>query len=159
MSNNETLAVFPKRYFSFEEIEELNRTPSSDICDANLLFKTISTYMREDTLRTATAEKYIGEQKGYESDYPFNAFFEVYDYYKYYYEVSELNYKQFSYDVLLQALNNEDETYNVLILPGVPHTSLHLELKPDFRHQAMRNHRIVEQYIDIKKVMEHYVIS
>lgn len=370
-SNNETLAVFPKHYFSLEEIEELNSTPSPDIYDANLLFKAISTYMREDTLRTATAEKYIGEQKEYESDYPFNAFFEVYDYYrkyglyyeeetivtrgqrgkiswkdtirhsnilisggnivftplyskvknrksdfisdcmvfvinhtlktfpfflsmksitgknskfdfiankeyvlkqlyriqnsvfkdihrklvsslikffeelqqkkhggdvyvkisffdkiwqrmiekylndyfagvdaesggilfdenqetsavrfaestfsiddshnsfkirpdhygkeegkqyifdsKYYYELSEMNYKQFTYDVLLQALNSEDKTYNVLILPGEPHNSSHLLLKPEFRNRAMNNHRIVEQYISVKKVMEHYV--
>ena len=370
-SSNETLAVFPKHYFLPEEIDMLNRNPSLDTYNADLLFKVISTYIREDTLRTVKAEKYIGDQKEYESDYPFSAFFEVYDYYKkyglyyeeettvtprqkgkiswkdtirrsnilisggniifsplysktknrksdfisecmifvinhtlqtfpfflsmksitgksskfdfiankeyvlkqlykfqnyafkdihkklisslirffeelqqkkhggdvyvkitffdkiwermiekylndffvgidnecggivfnesqissavhfsektfviddshngfkirpdhygradgkqyifdskYYYELSELNYKQFAYDVLLQSLNNEDETYNVLILPGEPHCSSHLMLKPEFQNSSMRNHRIVEQYINIKKVMEHYV--
>ena len=76
---------------------------------------------------------------------------------KYYYELSEMNYKQFAYDVLLQSLNREDETYNVLILPGQPHSSSHLLLKAEFRNESMRNYRIIEQYIDTKKVMEHYV--
>ncbi len=52
---------------------------------------------------------------------------------KYYYELSETNYKQFTYDVLLQVLNSEYETYNVLILPGESHSSSHLLLKPEFR--------------------------
>lgn len=68
-----------------------------------------------------------------------------------------MNYKQFTYDVLPQALNSENETYNALILLGKSHSSSHLLLKLEFRNRAMNNHKIVEQYIDVKKVMEHYV--
>ncbi len=76
---------------------------------------------------------------------------------KYYYEVSELNYKQFAYDVLLQFSNRNCETYNVLILPGIQHVSLHFDAKPEFRSAALQNHRIIEQYVDVKTIMEHYV--
>lgn len=76
---------------------------------------------------------------------------------KYYYEVSELNYKQFAYDVLLQSLNQNSNTYNVLILPGPPHSSIHLDVKLDYRCPTLLNHRIIEQYLDVKTIMEHYV--
>ena len=68
-----------------------------------------------------------------------------------------MNYKQFAYNILLQSLNSSLETYNVLILPGAQHVSVHLDLKPAFRNSALRNHRIIEQYVDVKTIMEHYV--
>ena len=96
-SNNETLAVFPKHYFpQYQEITRNNHRFSGSY-DANLLFKVISTYMQENLNQRAQADKYFGDQKEYDSDYPFSSFFEIYDYYKKY------------------GLYYEDE---VIILPG-----------------------------------------
>ena len=81
ISPTETLAVFPKHYFSISHLDKLNKDKIHDVSDVALLFQVIHKYIREDS-KNNKAHKYFGPEKAYESDYPFEAFFEVYDYYR-----------------------------------------------------------------------------
>lgn len=77
------LTVFPKHYLPELTIEDANKGMLDLSEDSRLLFRTINKYINE-TNSKAKADKYIGEMAEYESDYPFYAFFDVYDYYKRY---------------------------------------------------------------------------
>ena len=76
---------------------------------------------------------------------------------KYYDRVSELNYKQFSYGAILG--NPSKKTYNALLLPGKCCGQYHLKLKTEFSIGLGRVGDIIEQFLDMKTVMEHYVSS
>lgn len=86
------LVVFPKNYYSESEVISLNSTHQGRHKDIKLLFNVIQKY-REKERSAATAKSYLGSQEGYESDYPFRPFFEVYDYYQKYGLYKEKNEK------------------------------------------------------------------
>lgn len=72
--NDKVLVVFPKHYF--DSVKNITEN------DIELLFNVIKEY-NSDSNRTI-AEKYYGYINNYESDYPFEAFYKIYDYYKKY---------------------------------------------------------------------------
>lgn len=76
LNEKKMLAVFPKHYFSSEKID-------NDIEDIQLLFKTIYQYINTEKSK-ATANKYMGNDPEFDSDYPFAAFFSIYNYFKQY---------------------------------------------------------------------------
>lgn len=78
-----TLVVFPKNYFDEMMINSMNTAHTEQQDDIRLLFNVIQKY-REKENTSARARSYIGSQDGYDSDYPFKAFYEVYDYYQRY---------------------------------------------------------------------------
>ena len=69
--NDKILVVFPKHYN--DNLEEINNE------DVELLFKVIRQYNMDPN--RALAEKYYGYKKNFKSDYPFEAFYKIYDYY------------------------------------------------------------------------------
>ncbi len=73
------LAVFPKHYF--EEKNVLNEQETKE--NVKLLFQVIRKYIFENK-SNPVADKYIGYEENFESDYPFSDFFRVYEYYKKY---------------------------------------------------------------------------
>lgn len=77
------LTVFPKHYLSEKTIADANEGLLNLNEDSRLLFLALNKYINE-TNSKAKADKYIGEKAEFESDYPFHAFFDVYDYYKRY---------------------------------------------------------------------------
>ncbi len=79
---------------------------------------------------------------------------------KYYGDITELNYKQFVYNAITDNFANQGKrimTYSALLLPGVRPSSLHLDLLSQFGKLSNRNHQIIEQYLDVKTVMSHYI--
>ena len=86
------LSVFPKHYYSSEEINALDKKMTNKNDDIKLLFSVIQKYSNNQT-STAKAEHFIGSRNSFESDYPFYHFYRIYDYYrKYglYKEISEV---------------------------------------------------------------------
>lgn len=82
IENDKILAVFPKNFFNEENNPE--KQSKKDIEeDIKLLFKVISKYKTE-TKSKAIADKYIGYEDNFESDYPFESFFKIYEYYRKY---------------------------------------------------------------------------
>ena len=77
------LVVFPKNYYSSTELANFNQNNVQLNEDVRLLFSVIKKY-GETTDSNASARSYIGARDGYTSDYPFKAFFEVYDYFQKY---------------------------------------------------------------------------
>lgn len=76
------LAVFPKHFFEKEIENEIFKEKDINE-DIILLFKVINKYVSEKKTNSV-ASKYIGYEENFESDYPFDAFFKVYEYYKKY---------------------------------------------------------------------------
>ena len=83
INDTDTLAVFPKHFYNESELSGLNSTTSNQLEDVSLLFQVLCKYIYSD-LKSSKADRYYGSIPEYEADYPFNAFFEVYDYYKKY---------------------------------------------------------------------------
>lgn len=77
------LVIFPKKYYEETQINSMNLTHSKQHSDIRLLFNVILKYRERENTR-ATAKSHIGSQDGYDSDYPFKAFYEVYGYYQRY---------------------------------------------------------------------------
>ena len=79
---------------------------------------------------------------------------------KYYFELRDLNYKQFTYDVILDYKANKSrktKTYSALLLPGDKQNGFHFRLKPVFGKLAEKDHEIINQYLNVKKIMQHYI--
>lgn len=81
---------------------------------------------------------------------------------KYYSEVTELNYKQLSYTILLDSMLGEDgqrrfeRTYSALLLPaGKSETGVHFVADPQ-KSGLQRDLKIMEEYLDIREVVEDY---
>lgn len=91
VDNNNLLAVFPKHFFDSNKKEVENNK------DITLLFKVINKYIVE-CKSNAKASKYVGRENEteYISDYPFAAFYKVYDYYQKYgiYKKEEFEFKK-----------------------------------------------------------------
>lgn len=80
---NKILVVFPKHYFSKTEIDFFNCNNAYLGEDIRLLYNVIKKY-RETENTNATARSYLGSRDGFDADYPFKSFYEVYDYFQKY---------------------------------------------------------------------------
>ncbi|MCI8862952.1 MAG: hypothetical protein HFI20_10795 [Lachnospiraceae bacterium] len=79
---------------------------------------------------------------------------------KYYGNVTELNYKQFVYNAIMDNYANQGRriiTHSALLLPGLKSAKLHLDLLTPFGKLNNNNHQIIEHYLNVKTVMKHYV--
>lgn len=89
-SKEKILTVFPKKYYENNEIDHFNNNGAELKDDIKLLYDSIQKYSKNPRTK-AKADSYLGAKNGYESDYPFNAFYKIYDYYRQYglYKVQE----------------------------------------------------------------------
>lgn len=80
---------------------------------------------------------------------------------KYYESVSELNYKQFSYNELLRGSVSDDiKIHSALLLPYYHDvTKLHFSFASNYLGTRKMGTKILEQYLNIKDVMETYTLS
>lgn len=77
---------------------------------------------------------------------------------KYYSDIRELNYKQFSYNMILnRRFSGIRNLYSVLLLPGSEGSKLHFKLSPSYAGGRSLGISIIEQYLEPKKVMEDYL--
>ncbi len=78
---------------------------------------------------------------------------------KYYNSISELNYKQFSYNEILRgSISNDTKIYSALILPyNFTCSKLHFSLSHGFLGDRITGTKIMEQYLNIKEVMQTYI--
>jgi len=86
---------------------------------------------------------------------------------KYYHKIEELDHKQISYYFLLKhygldknnpgQVTDQPKTYNALILPseGENESIVHFRLNPFFNRDE-NDFEIIEQYLNMEKVMEYY---
>lgn len=83
--NEKILVVFPKHYMKHDRLNELNHSHEESVEDIKLLYDVIKKYCEKENT-TASARSYMGflDDKKYESDYPFAAFYEIYEYYQKY---------------------------------------------------------------------------
>lgn len=81
--DNKILVVFPKHYCCSKDINFYNISHCKLHEDIKLLFNVIKKYVEMEK-RTATGISYVGFQNEHDSDYPFKAFYQVYDYFKKY---------------------------------------------------------------------------
>lgn len=78
---------------------------------------------------------------------------------KYYSAITELNYKQLSYNEILRYhYPKVVEINNILILPGTDRSDLHFSFAPGYVGNRTIGTKIIEQFIAPKKVMEDYLI-
>lgn len=84
--NNKLLSVFPKHFF-----DNGNEKNTENI---TLLFNTICKYIKDEK-NNPRANKFIGDKLFFDSDYPFEQFFEIYNYYNKYgiFKEEEYQYK------------------------------------------------------------------
>ena len=78
INKEKILVVFPKHFCDTEDINNENIKEN-----ISLLFKVINKYVSENK-NHPLAEKYLGYEENYESDYPFEEFFKIYEYYRKY---------------------------------------------------------------------------
>lgn len=78
---------------------------------------------------------------------------------KYYKNITDLNYKQFSYTILLGNSNigNNKNLYSALLLPGNSRNNLHLKLDIPYCQLNEGCNYIIEQYLDVKLLMKNYL--
>jgi len=77
---------------------------------------------------------------------------------KYYFELKSLNYKQFSYNEILRYhYPGVAAIYSMLLLPGAAGSKLHFSLTPGYVGSRTIGTKIIEQYLEPKKVMENYM--
>ena len=83
--NEKVLVVFPKHYITRDRLNELNHSHEESVEDIKLLYAVIKKYCEKENT-SASAKSYLGflDDKKYESDYPFAAFYEIYEYYQKY---------------------------------------------------------------------------
>ena len=78
---------------------------------------------------------------------------------KYYREISQLNYKQFSYNEILRYhYPGVVEIHNILLLPGEKHSDLHFSLSANYVGTRKIGTKIIEQFLPPKKVMQDYLL-
>ena len=77
------LVVFPKHYATLADISSYNDSHAERGYDIELLYGVIKKYSEKIGV-SSRAKTYIGAEDGYDSDYPFKPFFEIYDYFQQY---------------------------------------------------------------------------
>ena len=78
-SKDSSLAVFPKHFFSVEQLKKIEYDDIQINEDIQLLFDTIYKYMSN---RRSEANSFAGQHVEFESDYPFSSFFMIYRYFQ-----------------------------------------------------------------------------
>jgi len=80
---------------------------------------------------------------------------------KYYYKVTEMNYKQFAYNELLRGSVQDDvQIYSALILPHYFSSSdLHFSFSPKYIGNRLTGTKILEHYLSVKDVMNNYIYN
>ena len=78
---------------------------------------------------------------------------------KYYEDITNLNYKQFSYTILLgnSQLGNQKNLCSALLLPGKGKNGLHLKLAPPYCQLNQGCNYIIEQFLNVKLLMKNYL--
>lgn len=82
-SKEKILVVFPKNYYEDADIYFFNATKAELKDDIKILYNSIQKYSKNPSTK-AKADSYLGAKDNYESDYPFNDFYKIYDYYRRY---------------------------------------------------------------------------
>src|SRR5699024_7924951 len=83
LNDKETLAVFPKYFYSEHNLSVVNQTENTKNDDIKLLFDVMIKYMNKES-SNAQANSHFGFKPEFISDYPFASFFEVYKYFQQY---------------------------------------------------------------------------
>lgn len=78
---------------------------------------------------------------------------------KYYNNITDLNYKQFSYTILLgnSKLGNNKNLYSALLLPGRSKNGLHLKLDLPYCQLNQGCNYIIEQFLNVRVLMKNYL--
>lgn len=78
---------------------------------------------------------------------------------KYYGDITDLNYKQFSYTILLgnSELGNNKNLYSALLLPGKSRNGLHLKLDLPYCQLNQGCNYIIEQFLSVRLLMKNYL--
>ena len=78
---------------------------------------------------------------------------------KYYQDISDLNYKQFSYTILLgnSQLCNNKNLYSALLLPGECENGLHLKLDTPYCQLNQGCNYIIEHFLNVRVLMKNYL--
>ena len=78
---------------------------------------------------------------------------------KYYEDLNDLNYKQFAYTLILgnSQLGANKKVYSALLLPGHQKMGFHLNLDLPYRQLNDGCNYIIEQYFDVKLLMNKYL--
>ncbi len=78
---------------------------------------------------------------------------------KYYKDITDLNYKQFSYTILLGNSNigSGKNLYSALLLPGKSKNGLHLKLDLPYCQLNQGCNYIIEQFLSVKLLMKNYL--
>ena len=78
---------------------------------------------------------------------------------KYYNDITDLNYKQFSYTILLGNSNigSNKNLYSALLLPGKSKNGLHLKLDLPYCQLNQGCNYIIEQFLSVKLLMKNYL--
>ena len=78
---------------------------------------------------------------------------------KYYKNITELTYKQFSYgEIIKHCYPKLKAIYNYLILPGEKNNQIHFSLAEQLTSNMTFRPIITEQYLSVKKVMQDYCL-
>lgn len=117
IKDNKMLAVFPKHFFDNPEIN-LRNTNS-----IKLMFEVLKKFSTEEKTKSS-ADKFIGNVDQVTSDYPFAAFYKVYEYYKKYGIYREENFTynknsngKVSWKQTIQKFNKVISNGNLIYLP------------------------------------------
>lgn len=78
---DEILVVFPKHYFSQQEIKVINSGEKNFETELKNLFNAIYKYINN---KNTKADRYAGNLDEFESDFPFKSFFSIYNYFQQY---------------------------------------------------------------------------
>ncbi|EAE5213442.1 LlaJI family restriction endonuclease [Listeria monocytogenes] len=83
LSDKRNLVVFPKHFYSENQLEVMNNAGNVNQRDVKLLFDVMMKYM--DSSKTkAKANRHFGFEPEFKSDYPFAPFFAIYKYYQHF---------------------------------------------------------------------------
>lgn len=126
ISEDNTLVSFPKHFISEDQKDYITHEPIKLREYMNLLFQTILKYSKKNN------EKHIGVKNDLNEGYPFQSFFEIYDYYKKYgLFTNEREIKHFGYqgniswkDSLRKSpivINNNNILYIPLVIKNKVH--------------------------------------
>lgn len=80
---NNILVVFPKHYYTNTELSLFNGKNLELTEDIELLYNVIKRYNEKKNI-TAHAQAYMGAKEDFDSDYPFQPFYEIYGYFQKY---------------------------------------------------------------------------
>lgn len=127
IKKNITLIVFPKHFYNEYNYELINNSDNKQF--SKLLFKTLTKYI---STSESNNNKYYGPDKNFESDFPFAAFYIIYDYYKrygLYYEDKKIlknnNTGNYDWKKTIQKSNIIISNHNLIYTPIYSNQKIH----------------------------------